>query len=129
MKNRRDINDNRDVNSKKAAVPRKSVVCRQEFTIGLTVFMVIGILILCFILLNGMHTKASPAGTSYKYYTNIRVEKGDTLWNIAEIYMTEEYPDINTYIKEVCSINHIREDDIRCGQYITVPYYSGEYLH
>lgn len=62
---------------------------------------------------------------TYKYYTDIRVESGDTLWDIAMEYMTEEYSSPAAYIREVKKINNIGEQ-IRYGQYLTVPYYSEE---
>lgn len=62
---------------------------------------------------------------TYKYYTEVRVQRKDTLWSIAETYMTEEYSNINEYVREVQKIN-----DIGCtveyGQRLMVPYYSEE---
>lgn len=43
-------------------------------------------------------------------------------------YMTDDYKDTSAYIEEVCMINHIFPDDIHEGEYLTVPYYSAEYL-
>ncbi len=66
----------------------------------------------------------------FKYYTNIAVQSGDTLWNIADEYMdANQYKDKNAYIAEVRSINHIGEDDLLySGQHITIPYYSSEFI-
>ena len=80
------------------------------------------------ILFSSMKAQAAPATPYYKYYTSIQIQKGDTLWSIADIYITDEYADKKSYIQEICSINHISEDDIHSGQYITVPYYSSDYL-
>ena len=60
---------------------------------------------------------------SYKYYTSIRVEKGDTLWSIALDHMTPEYKHIEEYIREVRSLNHLYGDDIHAGAYLTLPKY------
>ncbi|MGI6018507.1 MAG: LysM peptidoglycan-binding domain-containing protein [Marvinbryantia sp.] len=60
---------------------------------------------------------------TYKYYTDIRVKSGETLWDIAMEYMTEEYSTPSDYIREVKRINNIGEQ-IQYGQYLTVPYYS-----
>lgn len=59
-----------------------------------------------------------------KYYTSIEIEDGDTLWAIANTYMTDEYKDANEYIDEVKSINNISADYITEGCYIVVPYYA-----
>lgn len=58
-----------------------------------------------------------------KYYTSVEVEEGDTLWGIAEDYMTEEYKDKDIFIDEVCEMNHITGNVIRTGTTIMVPYY------
>ena len=50
---------------------------------------------------------SEPKAPTYKYYTSIRVSSGDTLWDIAKEYRTEEYSDISSYIAEVREINHL----------------------
>ena len=60
--------------------------------------------------------------------TSIQITPGQTLNDIAGIYMTDDYKDTSAYIEEVCMINHIFPDDIHEGEYLTVPYYSAEYL-
>ena len=61
----------------------------------------------------------------YKYYTSVRVEAGDTLWDIAEEYKTTT-ASTRSYIKEICKLNKIKADDIHAGDYIVVSYYSPE---
>ncbi len=58
-----------------------------------------------------------------KYYTSVEVKEGDTLWGIAEEYITDEYDDRDTFIDEVCEMNHITGNIIRTGSTILVPYY------
>lgn len=86
-------------------------------------------LALVFMLFGVIRTQAAPAESSYKYYTSIQVQSGDTLWSIADEYMTEEYAGVGAYIDEICSINHIEADDIHAGQYLTIPYYSDVYIY
>lgn len=99
---------------------------------GLTVIFTATLAALCVIvgsvIFGTFRTEAAPSETHYKYYTSIRVEKGDTLWTIADAYMTEEYENISDYIGEVCNINRISGDTIHAGQYLTVPYYSAKLL-
>ncbi len=64
---------------------------------------------------------------SYKYYTSVTVDAGDTLWTIAEEHMTEEYRSIDEYMSEVASINHLKGDRLTRGQTLCIPYYSTEY--
>jgi hypothetical protein len=79
-----------------------------------------------FFLPQSIHAKADPVETTQKYYTSIRIEDGDTLWNIASRNMTDEYTDITAYMDEVCIINHITRDEIHAGEYLTIPYYAAE---
>ena len=62
----------------------------------------------------------------YKYYTSIRVEAGDTLWDIAERYVCDQTGSRQDYIREVMKLNGMKSDQIRTGENITVFYYSTE---
>ena len=80
------------------------------------------------------HTLISAAssntdGVSYKYFTSIQVEAGDTLWSIAEEYADEDhYASNKEYINEVKMMNKLRNDEIVSGQYLVIPYYSYEFV-
>jgi LysM repeat protein len=60
----------------------------------------------------------------YKYYTSIQIQAGDTLWGLADDYISEEYHSMNDYISEVKQLNSLETDDIHAGEYLTIPYYS-----
>lgn len=95
------------------------------FVIGLSAFFIL----ICSMVFGTIRTSAASADVSYKYYTSIQIQTGDTLWDIADTYCSPEYDTISDYIEEVCSINQLSSgDEIHSGQYITVPYYSHEYL-
>lgn len=65
--------------------------------------------------------------SAYKYYTNIEIQSGDTLWEIADSYMdSTHYMSRTDYMNEVMSINHMVTDQLVAGQKIIVPYYSEE---
>jgi hypothetical protein len=68
--------------------------------------------------------ESSASNASKKYYTCITVEQGDTLWDIAGRYMTEEYASTQEYIDEVISINNMNTDVIVDGTNLLVPYYE-----
>lgn len=59
-----------------------------------------------------------------KMVTSIKIEKGDTLWSIANEYITEDYKDINSYINEIKKSNGLIDDTIHEGKYLIIPYYS-----
>lgn len=61
-----------------------------------------------------------------KYFTNYVVEKDDTLWDIAERYITSEYDSVSSYIKEVMKSNHLEHTEIKQGQMLILPYYADE---
>lgn len=95
------------------------------FVIALSAFFIL----VCSIVFGTIRTSAASAEVPYKYYTSIQIQAGDTLWDIADTYCSPEYDTVSDYIEEVCSINRLSSsDEIHSGQYITVPYYSHEYL-
>lgn len=68
--------------------------------------------------------RESAQPTYYKYYTSIRVESGDTLWDIADRYLCEQTGSHEEYIREVMKMNGMKNSDIRTGETLTVFYYS-----
>ena len=64
----------------------------------------------------------------YKYYTNIEVQYGESLWDIADTYFCEDkYDDYEHYISEVMQINGLYTEEVSAGSYLIVPYYSVEF--
>ncbi len=61
-----------------------------------------------------------------KCYKSIEIQAGDTLWSIAEEYMTEEYYSVEAYVKDVQEINGFNGNRIYEGCYLVVPYYSDQ---
>lgn len=60
---------------------------------------------------------------STKYYKTIEITSGDTLWDIAETYIDDNYDSVKEYVQELKDINHLDSDSIQDGQYLTVAYY------
>ena len=92
---------------------------------AISIFLVI----VCVLSVNVFNSFAqdNDAVTTYKYFTSVVVEHGDTLYSLADEH-TECYDvDINNYIEEVMHINHIEDvSSIQSGQHLIVPYYSNE---
>lgn len=90
--------------------------------------IIITIIVLSVIYLGVTNKDASEAdatNASTKYYTCISVETGDSLWSIADEYMTDEYSSRQEYIDEVVSINNLtNESSITAGTNLLIPYYE-----
>lgn len=54
---------------------------------------------------------------------SIRIDDKDTLWGIAEEYFTDEYEDIDNYIKVIMRANSLQSTTIHKGNYLIIPYY------
>ncbi|HHT97226.1 MAG TPA: LysM peptidoglycan-binding domain-containing protein [Clostridiales bacterium] len=90
-------------------------------TIFSTIFLSLLILLSVFVITN----KADAQGNNkrIKLVKTIEIQEGDTLWNIASQYKSDEYSDIRVYINEIKKSNNIYSDEIYSGNYIIVPYY------
>ena len=59
---------------------------------------------------------------SQKYYTSIEIQKGDTLWGIADEYAESCRMSTTDYVAELQSMNGLKEDVIHSGQHLTIMY-------
>ena len=101
---------------------------KKQNSVFLIALSMVLFIIMCSACFGTIRAQAADETSAYKYYTSIQITPGHTLNDIAGIYMTDDYKDTSAYIEEVCMINHIFPDDIHEGEYLTVPYYSAEYL-
>lgn len=64
----------------------------------------------------------------YKYYTQIEIQDGDSLWTIAGKYMANgPYESRKDYMNEVVELNQLSTVTIIKGQHLVVPYYDDTY--
>ena len=98
----------------------KNIICNHRRL--LFTFIFAGVLLI--FMACGISQKASASTRNVKQFKCISIERDDTLWSIAEEYMTEEYEDIDTYIKEVKDINGLTDDTLYNGATILIPYYT-----
>ncbi len=89
----------------------------------------IAVVMIFSIMFSTINAQAAPAEITNKYYTSIQIHSGDTLWGIASEYITDDYSDMNEYMNEICSINHISRDEIKTGEYIIIPYYAAHAIN
>lgn len=97
---------------------------RRIFIACVTLFLSLGIGLGCSFFSSAQD---EDHAVSYKYFTSVMVQHGDTLSSIAADYMDEHYDSIDSYITEVRMTNHILDDEICAGEYLIVPYYSTEF--
>lgn len=90
--------------------------------------MVIGV---CTILFGSAFVSPDTAGSgdiSRKHYKSIVVNAGDSMWSIADTYLTEEYSSKKEYIKEVMEVNQMESTTLYADQKLIVPYYEHDYV-
>ena len=64
---------------------------------------------------------------TYKYYKSIVIQPGDTLWDIALEYKTDDYGSTQEYVDELKEINSLESDSIQESQYLMIAYYDEEF--
>ena len=107
---------------------------RRQKEIRRNIFLAVTAAVILVIFAFSYHTLTSAASTStddisYKYFTSIQVETGDTLWSIAEEYGDDiHYASNKEYINEVKMMNKLSNDEIVSGQYLIIPYFSYEFV-
>ena len=80
----------------------------------------------CGVLMSATKTNASDPDTGgyTKMYKSVMIEQGDSLWDIANRYMSVGYDDINEYIQEIKEMNQMIDSEIHYGDYLCIPYYA-----
>ena len=74
------------------------------------------------------HGNAQESPNTYKYYKSIVIQPGDTLWDIALEYKTDDYGSTQEYVDELKEINSLESDSIQESQYLMIAYYDEEFL-
>ncbi len=96
------------------------------------VLMTICLIMVCAVSYHSIKTNAHSGEEEmyFKYYTNVTVSYGDTVWSISDEYIDyTQYQDKEAYIAEVRNINHLDEAlSIKAGQNLILPYYSNEFV-
>lgn len=126
------IQENRHQRAIKVARARKEKVARQKHTLLFTAMaLVLGVMLAFSVLgTSAQANGADQATDSYKYYKEVYVMSGDTLWTIADQFTDGSVAEISDCVSEIRSINGLNKyETLKSGTYITVPYYSSTYLH
>ena len=114
------------LSSRQQQLKRRALLKR---SFALSLFSALLVLVLSFRCFGMWSQAQNKQNTSLdKYYTNVEVQYGDSLWDIASRYCDSSYEDYDTYIREVMLINRMLEPNITAGSYLIVPYHSAEFI-
>ena len=93
---------------------------RKNQVIFLTVSFII-LLSVCLIF--GAFLVSARENTAHEtdtYYKSVRIQSGDTLWDIAEENITADYGSVDEYVRALKDINSLDSDFIQSGQYLII---------
>ena len=103
---------------------REAVVRRQKKVLAIVILVFVSLGILLGTSMNALASSKADVASYNKYYKSVRIESGDTLWTIADDYISDLNIDKQEYIAEICELNNICENEIHAGDYVVVAYYS-----
>ena len=107
---------------------RSQIIKKQRHTLVMAASLLSVLVVIMTIMCTTIKPKACTETPNIKYYTTHTVGLCDSMYEIAQQYISEEYEDTDQYINEVCRINHIEDpDSIQTGEMLIVPYYSSEF--
>ena len=108
---------------------RRQKIIRRQYMIVSAVVFVAMFLTVFYVFSFKTSAQSDSFVPEYKYYKNITIHSGDSLWSVANSeFNAEHYKDLNAYISEICMINSIDSDSIlHAGESIVIPYYSRDY--
>ncbi|SFR97314.1 cell division suppressor protein YneA [Anaeromicropila populeti] len=69
---------------------------------------------------------SDPQVNNMKKVDSVYIQKGDTLWEIAAQYYTDEQESMDDFIIEIKNCNQLTSDTIHAGRYIIIPYYESQ---
>lgn len=102
----------------------KQIIERALLTICIAALLIIG----SSSILSKATTKEEAQNIYYKYYKQIEIQSGDSLWSIAGEYMQNgPYESRKEYMEEVAELNQLTSTKIIKGQHLIVPYYGTDY--
>ena len=120
-----------EIRSQKSAYlkeKRRREIMRTKFLIAIAVIIVIAVFLIFMIPQRVGASSNIEQVETQKVYKSVEIQTGDSLWSIASDYYNDDYTsihydDINDYIKELKSMNSLKDDVIHSGANITVAYY------
>ena len=122
----RKYNDKISERANETLSKREAVVRKQKVIVIIIFLLLISLGIFFGSSVDTFASSKTDVSSLNKYYTSVQIEYGDTVWDLADRYISHLNISKKAFIDEICLINHISGDDIRAGDYIVIPYYSDE---
>ncbi len=98
---------------------RRQAAKRNMFILLFTLLMIV----IGSIVFGSTFSDAKNDMESEKMYMSIEIEKGDSLWEIAQEYR-EPGCSTKEYVDELIALNNLSSDNIQEGQHLIVSYYK-----
>lgn len=67
---------------------------------------------------------AKEESAATPYYKSVRIQEGDSLWELANQYKDGSSMSTHEYVDQLRQMNSLKKDTIHAGQYLTVVYYK-----
>ncbi len=106
---------------------RKKII-RKEIVRHRMLIILVGLLLSIFLIFWGGNrlladqARASDAYETVTVYTSVYINPGDTLWDIADRYMSDYSSDQRACVEELRRLNHMNaEEELKAGGYLLVP--------
>lgn len=105
----------------------REILCKKNFK--MTAMGILFGIIFCAFIFGSIISKSqecvAASKPENKYFTNITINKGDTLWEVADEYMDDEhYNSIYEYMEELRIMNNLKSDTLYAGQNLVITYYA-----
>ncbi len=106
---------------------RQNRLCRSKQLRLHMIMLISAVALVCVILVIVLciSVNAAEDDTNAKCYKSIMVNYGESLTALSESNVdTDHYSSVTDYSDEIISINHLKNESVRPGQYIIIPYYK-----
>lgn len=77
------------------------------------------LVLICVFAISALTGYSDVSAAQESEYINVRVQSGDTLWDLAKTYGPKDQ-DIRQTVYDICKLNSIKASDLQPGQYILI---------